>query len=150
MMKVKKGIAKKRKKREPLDLDINSLLDILVILLVFLLKSYNPSDLFIDLPQRMKLPPSETISLGRKFVTLKVLDEKNVWVEFDKVDMADQKKFLGLLKQERDKIPNKKDQKFLNLVMDTELPYEVVKKVMDLTSDLGFEHFKLIVQGKDA
>ena len=38
-----------RRKAEPVDLDITSLLDILVIMLVFLLMNYNASDLQLDL-----------------------------------------------------------------------------------------------------
>lgn len=145
-----KGFSKThRKRKEPIDLDINSLLDILVILLVFLLKSYNPSDLFVDIPSEMKVPISQSTDLGRKFVTVKVLNEENIWIEDAKIDSTNMDGFLVKLKEERAKIKSSEDQKYLNLVMDGELPYNTIKKLMDVASEIGFEHFKLIVKAKE-
>lgn len=52
----------KRKRRES-ELDITSLLDILVILLVFLLKSYNSSELKVNVVDNLNLPSSESREL---------------------------------------------------------------------------------------
>ena len=48
----------RRKKREPVDIDITSLLDILVIMLVFLLLNYNASDLKLELVPNLEMAPS--------------------------------------------------------------------------------------------
>lgn len=57
-----------RKNKGAPDIDITSLLDVLVILLVFLLKSYNASDLTLDLVDNVKLPSSNTRLLGNNAV----------------------------------------------------------------------------------
>src|SRR3989339_683235 len=63
-----------------LELDITSLLDILVILLVFLLKSYNASDLKLDLLGKIELPDSVSRTLGNDSVILQVNRDKKVWI----------------------------------------------------------------------
>ena len=58
---------KRKNKREVLDVDITSLLDILVILLVFLLKSYNSSGVTLTIPEGIVLPDSKSQSINLPF-----------------------------------------------------------------------------------
>ena len=67
---------KSRSKKEPLDLDITSLLDVLVILLVFLLKSYNASDLKLNLVKDLVVPNSDARTLGHHAVIVQVNSHK--------------------------------------------------------------------------
>ena len=70
----------KRKRTEVLDVDITSLLDILVILLVFLLKSYNSSGVIFNVPKGIKLPYSEAKQLNTPGVIVQVSETK-IWVD---------------------------------------------------------------------
>ena len=78
---MRKTFARKRAKAEPMEIDITSLLDILVILLVFLLKSYNASDLKLDLVKNLTVPDSKARKLGNHAVIIQVDKNSNVWVE---------------------------------------------------------------------
>ena len=62
----------KRKKSQVLDIDITSLLDILVILLVFLLKSYNSSGVVFNVPKDISLPRSESKTINNAGVIVQV------------------------------------------------------------------------------
>lgn len=81
---------KRRTKREALEVDITSLLDILVILLVFLLKSYNSSGVIVTVPDGIKLPQSESQSINTPGVIVQVSPDK-IWVDsktiLDKEDL---------------------------------------------------------------
>ena len=71
---------KSRSKKEPLDLDITSLLDVLVILLVFLLKSYNASDLKLNLVKDLVVPNSDARTLGHHAVIVQVNSHKKLFI----------------------------------------------------------------------
>ena len=62
---MKKRFGRKRN-REAVDVDITSLLDILTILLVFLLKSYNASDLKLDLTKNLEMADSASDAGARR------------------------------------------------------------------------------------
>jgi len=70
----------KRKKRSVIDLDITSLLDILVIMLVFLLKSYNSSGLVLNVPKGIVLPKSESTQVNTSGVIVQV-SRDTLWVD---------------------------------------------------------------------
>ena len=67
-----KKIKLRRRKKIPTELDITSLLDILTILLVFLLRSYNATDLKLDVAQGVTLPSAESQNLGSYAIVLQV------------------------------------------------------------------------------
>ncbi|MGH1469517.1 MAG: hypothetical protein ACRBBP_11715, partial [Bdellovibrionales bacterium] len=64
---------KKKRNYEVEDIDITSLLDILVILLVFLLKSFNDSDLTLDLVNELALPYSMSRGAANNGVILQAV-----------------------------------------------------------------------------
>jgi len=158
-----------------LDVDITSLLDILVILLVFLLKSYNASDLKLEVAKNINLPKSDSMTLGNMAVIVQVSDKKDIWINNRKIGRyiasADEKidVLYNALEEEgknQDKAikelestapsnntdkgalaTRKANRKKVNIVMDQSVPYEVLRKVMHTSALAGFPEFKFIVQG---
>lgn len=148
---------RKRRNTESEELDITSLLDILVILLVFLLKSYNSSDLSVDLVEELALPYSYSQGITNLGVVLQVNKGKNVFVNNELVgnlegSNREQSKIIKRLKDEYE--TNKKSKsinkpELINLVFDKTLKYEYIDQVIQYANDSGFLNYKLIVQGKD-
>ncbi|MAF78351.1 MAG: hypothetical protein CME63_16910 [Halobacteriovoraceae bacterium] len=157
-----------------LDVDITSLLDILVILLVFLLKSYNASDLKLEVAKNIELPKSKSMTLGNMAVIVQVSGEKDIWINNKKIGryLASEGEKIEVLysalEEEGKKQDNaikelettqatqsdkgalatrKANRKRVNIVMDQSLPYEVLRRVMHTSAMAGFPEFKFIVQG---
>jgi biopolymer transport protein ExbD len=160
---------KRRGKREVLEIDITSLLDILVILLVFLLKSYNSSGVILTVPEGITLPNSESQSLNTAGVIIQVSPEK-IWVDsktiLDKEDLPrrlydeGKRRIIPLyneLVRKRDEIKTLHKQtpqaaKFsgiANLVVDKSLKYSYVKKIMYTCAAAGFKQYKFVVMGEN-
>jgi biopolymer transport protein ExbD len=144
---------KARKDNSVMDIDITSLMDIMVILLVFLLKSYNPSDLFVDITKNMTLPPSSSIDLGEHSVIVKMDKEKKIFV--DRTEITEGVSLVELLKSKKVELDKYKEQYkktkdvyLINLVLDESLEYQDMKKVMDVATEAGFNQFKFIVKSK--
>lgn len=149
---------KKRKKGvEVEEIDITSLLDILVILLVFLLKSFNDSDLTLDLVNELALPYSLSRAAANNGVIVQVNMKKNVFLNTDVVgnlndpDTLSNLKALLLKKYSQIKSLQKepKEKQLINLVFDKGLKYSVVDEIMKVSTDSGFSQYKLIIQGKE-
>jgi biopolymer transport protein ExbD len=145
---------KQRRSAEEMDLDITSLLDVLVILLVFLLKSYNASDLKVNLVNDLTIPNSDTRKLGNHAVIVQVDKNQNLYVNSKQIGLAkaqsnEIKALTAALKDLRDKDlkpENKKDKK-INLIFDKNIPYKTMKSVMNTSALVGYTEFKFIVQG---
>ena len=144
---------KQRRRAEAMELDITSLLDILVILLVFLLKSYNSTNLKLDLKKHVSLPQSDSRTLGDHAVIVQVDDQKRIFVKNKEIGrvLASQKidPLFDFLQRERE-IAKKKvrhPSKKINLVLHKDLPYDAIKKVMHTSASAGFTEFKFIVTG---
>lgn len=158
---------KKREKKEPMELDITSLLDILVILLVFLLKNYNASDLTIDLVKGVSLARSESQILGSHAVIVQVNKSQEIFIDNTKIGNVGgsekisslYEKLTNLKKEEKEKSSNRdpaetvsSKNKFkynINLVLHKDLPYKVLRKIMNTSAEAGYPQFKFIVQGKN-
>lgn len=170
----KKRFNTRKKDKGELDVDITSLLDILVILLVFLLKSYNASDLKLEVAKNINLPNSKSEQLGNMAVIVQVSADKDLWINNtkigrfpaatgEKVDLLynalqeEGKKQDEVIKEMEQTAANNTDKgalatrkanrKRVNIVMDQSLPYEVLRKVMHTSALAGFPEFKFIVQG---
>lgn len=76
---MKKRFGRKRTS-EPVDVDITSLLDILTILLVFLLKSYNASDLKLDLQKNVEIADSDSRKMTRFAPVVQINKEAKVFL----------------------------------------------------------------------
>lgn len=161
-----------RKKNE-LDIDITSLLDILVILLVFLLKSYNPSDLKLDLTENLDLPESKSLLHGNQSVTIQVNKSRSVFVndkEIGKISKGNGS--IEFLEKKLKELKNKSDKelsefkarnissvnqdliksreqsnKQVNIALDETLSYAEMQKIMHASATAGYPKFKFIVKG---
>lgn len=150
---------KKRKQNHEIEeFDITSLLDILVILLVFLLKSFNDSDLTLDLVNELALPYSMSRAVTNYGVILQVNKNKDIYVNTEIIgNMSDINTFLKLktrLKirfQEINKDANEPDKvnRIINFVFDKNLKFADINSIMEYTADSGFDQYKLIIQGEE-
>lgn len=151
---MRKRFQRKREKAEPMELDITSLLDILVILLVFLLKSYNASNLKLNLVKSLTVPDSKARKLGNHSVIVQVDKNKQIWIDnkiIGKINQGEKIDSLyDALKEKKDKakkINPKVVSKSVNLVLDKKLSYNSMQKVMHTSALAGYTEFKFIVQG---
>lgn len=153
---------KRRFKREAMEIDITSLLDILVILLVFLLKSYNTSGLQLQLPEGLSLASSKSLSQTRPALMVHVTKEK-IWVEDQEIEFKDSrsKKVVDLYdhlikrKQEIQRVASVSTEanKFdgvVNLIVDKDVGYKSLRKIMHTCAEAGYLQYKLVVMKEDA
>ncbi len=158
---MKKFLINKKNKRSntSIDLDITSLLDVLSIILVFLLFSYNPSDLKLDLVTNLKLAES----LSKKHTTfapvIQINKELDIFYESKLIGNINDEKTLKKIQKdlekdfEKIKIEEalkgpKKNNIVLNLVIDQSVASKHVNQIMTTTALCGFEKFKFIVGPK--
>lgn len=161
---------RRRNKKEEFELDITSLLDILVILLIFLIKSYNSSGVTINIPEGIELPKSKSSSVNSAGVIIQVSKDK-IWVDSNTVlDSSDLPKALydqggrriiPLYNELAKKIEdvkrlalqtNNKASKFsgvANLIIDKSIKYDYVKKIMYTCASAGFKEYKFVVMGEE-
>lgn len=158
--------ASRRKKSQVFDIDITSLLDILTIILVFLLQSYNSSGVIINVPKGIELPRSASESLNSFGVNIQV-SATQIWVDDAEVvnselaekrlvlDEGDRRivplydqlvKIKETIKQSEKLSPEAtKFSGIANLVLDKSLKYSYVKKIMYTCAQAGFKEFKFVV-----
>jgi len=150
----------RRKEREVVDVDITSLLDILTILLVFLLKSYNASDLKLDLTKNLEVADSDSRHMTRYAPVVQVNNEAKVFLnnkEIGRLPASGEMMILtSALKEEKVKqeaanakkaISQKTNTDLVNLVFDKDMDYQVVQRVMHDSGMAGYSQFKFIVKG---
>lgn len=158
-----------RRKKEVIDIDITSLLDILVILLVFLLRSYDSTGIILNIPKDIIVPISKSSSINQNGVVVQV-SPKIIWVDDKEVIntennpsniySADKKTILPLFnelvlkKNEIQRVakasPNA--QKFsgvVNLVVDKTIKYSYIKKLMNTCAKAGFQKYKFVVMSQE-
>ncbi len=154
---MKKRFSRKRE-REAIDVDITSLLDILTILLVFLLKSYNASDLKLDLTKNLEIADSDSRYMTRFAPVVQVNKEAKVFVNNKEIGRlpasGEMAALTQILKAEKAKTEannaTKKQQynaELVNLVFDRDMDYSVVQRVMNDSALAGYSQFKFIVKG---
>ena len=160
---------RRRNKKGPFEIDITSLLDILVILLVFLLKSYNSSGITVDIPKEITLPTSAAQDLNTAGVMIQVSKGK-IWVDSKVVVDAESKnskmfdhgnrRIISLydeLVKKRDEITTlhkqvpeaKKFSGTANLIIDKSIKYSYVKKIMYTCASAGFQKYKFVVLAQE-
>lgn len=155
-----------RKGAGAFDIDITSLLDILTILMVFLLQSYNSSGVVINVPKEIEIPRSNSETLNNFGVNIQV-SKSQIWID-DKEIMnvnnlpADQiydeggariialynelVKIKETIKQSEKLSPKAKPfSGVANLVVDKTIKYEYLKRVMHTCAQAGFKEFKFVV-----
>lgn len=161
---------KKRRKIAVLDLDITSLLDILVILLVFLLKSYNSSGVVFNVSKNIILPHSDSISLSNAGVMVQVSTDS---IAVEEINLPTNGRGLNGLTTDMDgmritslydelvkrkhtyKVVEKsvpeanKFSGIVNLLVDKSINYSFLKKVMFTCAEAGYKQYKFVVKGDD-
>ncbi len=154
---MKKRFAR-RCERQEVDVDITSLLDILTILLVFLLKSYNASDLKLDLQIGIEMADSASKHMTRFAPVVQINKEAKVFInnmEIGRLPASGEMPVLtAKLKEEkvRTEENNKKNRQqynpeLVNLVFDKDMDYAIVQRVMHDSALAGYSQFKFIVKG---
>lgn len=160
----------RRKKQQVFDIDITSLLDILTILLVFLLQSYNSSGVIINVPKEIELPKSASESLNNFGVNVQV-SKTNIWVDDKEILTAETSasgqifdeggrrivplynelvKLKEIVKASEKLDPDaKKFSGIANLIVDKSLKYSYLKRVMYTCAAAGYKEFKFVVMTKD-
>lgn len=161
---------RRRNKKDDFELDITSLLDILVILLIFLIKSYNSSGVTLNIPEGIELPKSKSSTGNHPGVIIQVSKDK-IWVDSKTVlDTSNLPKALydqggrriiplfNELSRKKEEIKklalqtNNKAKTFggiANLIIDKSLKYSYVKKVMYTCATAGFKEYKFVVMGEE-
>lgn len=150
----------RHKEREAVDVDITSLLDILTILLVFLLKSYNASDLKLDLQKGLDMADSDARAMTRYAPVVQVNKEAKVFLnnkelgrmpasgEMPVLTEALKKARAGIEADNAKKAKNQQtNTELVNLVFDKEMDYAIVQRVMHDSALAGYSQFKFIVKG---
>ncbi len=156
---------KLRRMKEPFDLDITSLLDILVILLVFLIKSYSSSAVVINVPKGIELPTSASPSINSEGIIIQVSEDK-IYVDDeevldsnnlpDKIYDHGKRRIIPLYNKLREKIDlikqtelsSENAKKFsgkANLVIDKSIKFDYMKKLMYTCAVAGFKEYKFVV-----
>lgn len=142
------------------EFDITSLLDILVILLVFLLKSFNDSELTLDLVNELALPYSESRIQAENGIIVQVNKRKEIYLNekklgtiygsgLNQLERSLKKEFKNSNAKLKAKGLKTTDNKLVNLVFDQGLSYLNIHKVLDVASDSGYGQYKLIVQAPE-
>ncbi len=150
----------RHKDREAIDVDITSLLDILTILLVFLLKSYNASDLKLDLQKGVEIADSDAREMTRYAPVIQVNQQAQVYLnnkeigrlpasgEMPVLTEALKKAKAGIEADNKKKPANQQaNTEMVNLVFDKEMDYAVVQRVMHDSALAGYSQFKFVVKG---
>jgi len=158
-----------RDKREVMDIDITSLLDILVIMLVFLLKSYNATGIIMNIPDDIKIPTSESQDVNTQGVVVQ-MSAKKIWVDdklvIDKENLEGRTYDYGgrriiplfnslvkkknVVKQIEKATPEaKKFSGVVNLIVDKKIKYSEIKKVLFTAAEAGYKSYKFVVLGQD-
>ena len=158
-----------RRKKSIVDIDITSLLDILVILLVFLLRSYDSTGVILNIPKDIKLPNSQSKTIRQSGVVVQVspsiiwVDDKEVVNTEDyrgKVYAKGGRLILPLynelvtkkneIKRIAKTTPNaEKFSGMVNLVIDKTIKYSYIKKLMHTCAEAGYQKYKFIVMGRE-
>ena len=166
-----KSMKNRRRKKSggAFDIDITSLLDILTIMMVFLLQSYNSSGVVINVPKEIDLPRSNSETLSTFGVNVQV-SKSQIWVDdkevvntettettqlFDEggrriIPLFNQLvKIKETIKQSEKLSPEAKPfSGVANLVVDKSLKYSYLKRVMYTCAAAGFKEFKFVVMAE--
>jgi biopolymer transport protein ExbD len=157
---------KRRKKELPKDegVTINSLMDAVTIILIFLLMNFGTDILNVKTSEDLQLPRSTTTENPKTrpttiTITAKALlldDLPVLTIKNDKLDVDDAESLVILkLKdelaaslEEKKAKGNEGDEKEVMLIVHSESPYEILYKVMVTAGSASFVKFKFaVVQG---
>jgi biopolymer transport protein ExbD len=162
------GKMRRSRKAVP-ELDITSLLDILVIMLVFLLHSYNSSGIILNVPKGIQLPKSASQAPNNAGVIVQVSPQK-IWVDDQIIldlnklpsrtydhggrriiplfnELTRKKEMAKRIKKGSDKA--KPFSGVINFVIDKTLKYNYLKRLMYTAAEAGYKQYKFVVLGEN-
>jgi biopolymer transport protein ExbD len=127
---------------------------------VFLLKSYNASDLKLDLQKGLDMADSDARAMTRYAPVDQVNKEAKVFLnnkEIGRLPASGQMPVLtealkkakaGIDADNKKKPANQQTNiEMINLVFDKEMDYEIVQRVMHDSALAGYSQFKFVVKG---
>lgn len=170
-MRTARSIRKRGRKRKAqvFDLDITSLLDILVIMLVFLLQSTNSTGIIMTVPKGVELPSSTSATPNNEGIIVQV-SPTTIWVEDSevltidddlrsKVDQGGRRliplynelvKRKEVIKLSQRSSPQAKEfGGVVNLIVDKTVKYSFIKKLLYTCAEAGFKEYKFVVMGEN-
>ena len=146
----------RRFKKNEMHLEINSLLDILVILLVFLIKNFSATNIDIPIPKELVVPISKSIEQNEDAVTVALTKELDVYVNEKMVDqivnsneMLISSLYNELLGQ-KERISNSYKSNgqlissVVNVVIDENVEYSNIKRILYTLKEANFKEYKFI------
>lgn len=152
----------KKRMNSDMSLQITSMADVFMILLVFLLKNYSSSIATIAPAGKTKLPIAESKAPAKETLKLEIspdsllIDEKPVltlknfsYDESDVVVAGGRDKVKEALMEHRQKSPDKTKDAHLMLIADEKAPYETIQRVLASAAGSGFVDLQLVVVQKD-
>ena len=151
---------KRQKKEKVTELDITSLLDVLVILLVFLLKNYSATGDLANVPKGVTLPNSESMTINNPGVMVQA-SKTQIWIDDEEIKADNMNRKMTLLYnslvKKRQTVENVKKSvknavKFsgkVNLVLDKEIRYNYLRSILKVAADAGDETYQFIVSGQE-
>ena len=147
----------RRFKRDEMSLEINSLLDILVILLVFLIKNFSATNIDIPIPKELVVPISKSLETNEDAVTVSLTKENEVYVNqevVDEIDPNNESRMISslynelLVQKERIKSTLKSEGRVIssvvNVVVDENVEFEQIKKILYTLKEADFKEYKFI------
>jgi biopolymer transport protein ExbD len=156
---VKSKFGKKKKLSEDMSLQITSMADIFMILLVFLLKSYSTSLTNMSPSQGVKLPVAESSGVIKDTLKLEIsasaitvdnnavvtMNAFNIRPASQLNDAGIPMKLYKVLFDERKRHPVPNMDTNLLVMADEHTPYSVLKAVLATAAGAGFVDLQLVV-----
>ena len=147
----------RRFKKDEMSLEINSLLDILVILLVFLIKNFSATNIDIPIPKELIVPISKSLETNEDAVTVSLTKVNEVYVNqevVDEIDPNSESRMISslynelLVQKERIKSTLKSEGRVIssvvNVVVDENVEFEQIKKILYTLKEADFKEYKFI------
>jgi biopolymer transport protein ExbD len=156
----KKGFLKKKKKKltGEMSLQITSMADIFMILLVFLLKSYATSVTTVAPSSHISLPevvatgvPKDSlkIEVGKESVTVddkQILQLSNFEFGAEEMNAGEASPTITrILNEQRKRTPDANNDSALVVMADEGTPYSTIKRVVASAAGAGFVDLQLLV-----
>ena len=162
MSKSKLMLFRLRRKRDgKVELELTSLIDIVVILLVFLIQTSVISKLDLTVRENIELPDSSSVDGANRGITVQVDKNLQVYIEDKKMELSPGvlwtnsnsdiiKTRIREIKLSLEEVIKKSDNTerldlVMNLVMHKELEYLHIQNFMTLAVGLGIQQFKFVV-----
>ncbi|ERP31848.1 ExbD/TolR family protein [Chitinivibrio alkaliphilus] len=125
---------------------LTSLIDVMVILLVFLLKNFSVDGQLITPDPKISLPQSTTDAELHPALNIHIrpdmiLVEQEPVMSIEKTGAEEELLLADLYDELRDR-----REEGLLIHADRTIPFEIIKKVMHTSSKAGVEHFSILVE----